>query len=443
MLPLTTRREFLRSAGYSAAAMPFLSSLPCFAGEPSPARQRLIVVFSPNGTLPNEFWPKKTDDLASLAEDALPPILQPLAKYRDRLLTMKGVCDQIGGDGDNHMRGIGCLLTGVELFPGNIQGGSHTPAGWASGHSVDQEIARFLQANPDTQTRLGSLELGVVVPDRADTWTRMCYAGPNRPIAPIDDPYQVLARLYGDEQKQARLASVLDGVQAELKAAERQIGAEDRELLSRHAEFVRSMEKELQAARAAEPTDHPVPELEPGVYEANDNLPKLSQMQIELLVHAMAADFCRIGSLQFTNSVGGARMKWLGVEKSHHGLSHEGDDNKEAYADLLKINRWYAGEIASLCDRLDAIPEPSGDGSMLDHTTVLWTNELGKGNSHTLDNIPWVAIGGGLGWKTGRAVEFGKVPHNRLLMSLAHGFGHHIERFGDPDFCGDGPLSLA
>ena len=439
---LQTRRQFLQSAGVSAAAMPFLSALPCFAGEPSPARQRLIVVFSPNGTIPDAFWPETTDDLASVPEEKLPAILQPLAKFRSRMLSMHGVCDQVLGDGDNHMRGIGCLLTGIELFPGNIQGGSHTPAGWASGHSIDQEIVRFLQANPATQTRLGSMELGVVVPDRADTWTRMVYAGPNRPIAPIDDPYQALARMYGDKQRQARLASVLDGVKDELSAAAGRIGTEDRALLERHTEFVRAMEKEIAAVQAAEPTDHPVPELEPGVYEANDNIPKISQMQIELLVHGLAADFFRVGSLQFTNSVGGARMKWLGIDESHHGLSHEPDSNTKAQENLVAINRWYAEQIAHLAQRLDDTPEPGGSGSMLDHTTILWTNELGKGNSHTMDNIPWLAIGGGLGWRMGRALDFKDEPHNRLLLSLAHGFGHGIETFGNADFCGKGPLSL-
>ena len=436
---LASRRDFLKAAGYSAAALPFLSNLPCFAGETT-SPQRLIVVFSPNGTLPNHFWPEPSDDLT---QGELPQILQPLAAFRDRMLTMHGVHDQIAGDGDNHMRGIGCLLTGIELFPGNIQGGSHTPAGWASGHSIDQEIVRFLQSNPATQTRLGSLELGVVVPDRADTWTRMIYAGPNRPLAPIDDPYQVLARMYGDKQRQARLASVLDDVQEELAFASRQIGEEDRALLERHTTFVREMEQEIAATSEAVAADHAVPDLEPGVYEANDNIPKLSRMQIELLVHGLAAGFMRVGSLQFTNSVGGARMKWLGVEKSHHGLSHEPDSNQQAQDDLLKINRWYAEEIAHLCRRLDETPEPAGSGSMLDHTLVLWTNELGKGNSHTLNNIPWLAVGGGLGWKMGRSLDFSGEPHNRLLLALAHGFGHTIPTFGNPDYCGRGPLALA
>jgi hypothetical protein len=79
---------------------------------------------------------------------------------------------------------------------------------------------------------------------------------------------------------------------------------------------------------------------------------------------------------------------------------------------------------------------------MLDHTVIVWTNELGKGNSHTLDNIPFVLLGGGAGFRMGRALEFDKVPHNRLLLALAHGFGHRIPTFGKADFCSAGPLAL-
>src|SRR5437870_1868296 len=82
-------------------------------------------------------------------------------------------------------------------FPGNIQGGSHTPAGWASGISIDQEIKNYLQSKPETKTRFGSLEFGVQVPERADTWTRMSYTGANKPIAPISNPYQMFNKFYG------------------------------------------------------------------------------------------------------------------------------------------------------------------------------------------------------------------------------------------------------
>src|SRR5262245_27759838 len=185
------------------------------------------------------------------------------------MLTLHGVCDRIRGDGDNHMRGIGCLLTGTELFPGNIQGGSHTPAGWASGLSIDQEIRGFLQKDAATRTRFGSLEFGVMVPQRADTWTRMVYAGPNRPIAPVDDPYQMFAKFYGKAKDRELLASVLDDVQDDLKKVSKAVSAADRRLLDEHATFVREMEQELKSAVAK--VGHKVPPLEAGVKSVNDN----------------------------------------------------------------------------------------------------------------------------------------------------------------------------
>ena len=100
--------------------------------------------------------------------------------------------------------------------------------------------------------------------------------------------------------------------------------------------------------------------------------------------------------------------------------------------------------MAYLAKRLAETPEPGGEGSLLDNTTIVWTNELGKGNSHTLNDIPFVLVGGGLdGPAMGRSLKLSKVPHNRLLLSLAHGMGHEIKRFGNPDFCTDGPLALA
>jgi hypothetical protein len=370
----------------------------------------------------------------------LPPILRPFEPFRDRLLTLQGVHDKVGGDGDRHMRGMGCLLTGIELFPGNIQGGGETPAGWSSGLSIDQEIKNHLQARPETATRFGSLEFGVLVPNRADTWTRMVYAGPNKPVAPIDDPYQMFAKLYGQMKDRESMQSVLDELHEDLAKVAGALPAEDRRILEEHTALVRDFEQEL--ATHKETVGHPVPVLEQGIVEQNDQMPKISRMQIELVVSSLAADFARVMTLQFTNSVGQPHMKWLGVDEGQHELSHEPNTNEAAQEKLTKINTWYAGEIAHLAKRLSETPEPGGSGSLLDNTTILWTNELGEGNSHSLDDIPWVMIGGGLGFQTGRALQFPGVPHNRLHLSLAHAMGHtSLVRFGNPDYCGDGPLT--
>jgi hypothetical protein len=200
------------------------------------------------------------------------------------------------------------------------------------------------------------------------------------------------------------------------------------------------MEQELKTTANV---GHAVPELEPGAKLENDQIPRVSKMQVDLLVNSFVNDFARIGTLQMTNSVGGARMRWIGVEEGHHELSHEPDSNEKAMNKLTKINHWWCEQLAYLAKRLAETPEPGGQGSLLDNTLLLWTNELGKGSSHTLDNIPFVLVGGGLDFKMGRSLKLPKVPHNRLLMALAHGFGHHIDAFGNPAFCKDGPLSLS
>jgi len=185
-----------------------------------------------------------------------------------------------------------------------------------------------------------------------------------------------------------------------------------------------------------------VPKLEPGVKERNENMPTISKMQIELMVNSFVNDYTRIATLQYTKSVGQARMSWIGVNEGHHSLSHKPDSDSKSQEKLTKINRWFCEQLAHLTRRLAETPEPGGGGSLLDNTLIVWTNELGKGNSHTLDNIPFVLVGGGLNFKMGRSLKLRRTPHNRLLMALAHGFGHDIKKFGNPDFCADGPLSL-
>jgi hypothetical protein len=431
-----TRRAFLRDLGLSAAALPFLTNLPCLAAPNQRRRkQRLVVVFSPDGVVPSTFWPSEEGEQFTLKES-----LKPLEPFKNRTLILHGVCDRVRGDGDNHMRGIGCLLTGIELFPGNVQGGSDTPAGWASGISIDQEIKNYLQKDPATRTRFGSLEFGVMVPDNADTWTRMSYAGANKPLPPIDDPYQMFGKLYGQLKDQATLKSVLDDLQADLAKVRAKVGASDRQILDEHTTLVREMEQDLRTASTAN-IGHAVPVLEPGVRQDNDNIPQISKLQIDLLVNSFAADFARVATLQYTNSVGQARMKWLGIEEGQHDLSHKPDSDADAQTKLTKINAWYCGQLAYLAKRLAETPEPGGPGSLLDNTLLVWTNELGQGNSHTLDNIPFVLVGNGLDFRMGRSLKYAQVPHNRLLLSLAHGFGHRINRFGNPDFCGAGPLN--
>ena len=438
MNQITLRRNFLKSLGLSAAAMPFLNGLPLFAEDRQKKnqakKQRVVIMFSPNGVVQDSYWPQTQGD-----DFEIMPILEPLRSFKDRMLLVKGIANKVRGDGDSHMRGMSCLLTGAELNPGNIQGGSDTPAGWASSISIDQEIRNFCQSNEATKTRFGSIEFGVDVPNRADPWTRMCYAGSNRPIAPNSSPYSVFARMYGRSKNQELLRSVLDDVRGQLKHVAARVGADARVMLEEHQEFVHQMEGDLQQA-AEQKLLVPEPELKDGVRIEGKNMPAISKMQIDLMVNGFANDMNRVATIQYSNSVGQARMPWIGVNEPHHQLSHDPDLKEDSQKKLVKINQWFAGQLNYLLEKLASTPDPGTDASLLDNTLVIWTNELGKGNSHTLQNIPMLMVGGAEGFKMGRYLTFDNEAHNRVWLQLAHAFGHRIEAFGKKEFCDKGPL---
>lgn len=430
-----SRRQLMQRLGVSAFVASLVGWLPSLAaGANRPRKQRVIWMFSPNGVIPPAFWPEQVG-----SDFQLPEILQPLESFRDRLLVLKGVDNRIRGDGDDHMRGMSCLLTAIELFPGNIQGGGNTPAGWPKGHSIDQELRRFLQSSEATATRFGSLECGVLVSGGADVWSRWVYAGPNQPIAPISDPRQLFRKLYGDRRQLENLGSVLDLVSSEIRRVQPQVSIEDRRQLAAHLQSIRETELRLQRELSSEAVTPP--SIDVGIPLEAEKYPELSNVQQDLLISALVTDQCRVASLQYDRSVGNMRFKFLGIEEGHHELSHDPDDKVESQQKLVKINRWYAEQFARLASRLAETPEPDGSGSLLDNTTVIWTNELGKGNSHTLNDIPFVLIGGGAGFGMGRSLRFEHLPHNRLWISLANGLGHKLETFGNPELSRGGVVT--
>ncbi len=440
MKNMNTRREFVRGAGAFALAFPGLSKwsgLSWLNPVSNPIeKKRLVIMFSPNGMVKEGFWP------ATEGPDfEMDQILKPLESFREKTLVVHGICNQVRGDGDNHMRGMSCLLTGNELFPGNIQGGSDSPAGWCKGISIDQEIKKYLQSNGATQTRFGTLEFGVRVPNQADPWTRMSYGGPNQPIAPIDDPYRMFDKMYGTMKDRENLLSVLDFVQQDIEATKSTVDPRDLKLLNSHKRFVGQMNADLKNSGNTTYATDPI-ELPKNVANISENMPELSKMQIDLMVNGFANDLNRVSTIQYTRSVGNEKMRWLDVKEGHHQLSHDPDDKKDSQEKLRRINTWYCEQVAYLCKRLEETKEPGTDKSMLDNTLVVWTNELGHGNSHTLQNLPMVMVGGGFGFDMGRFTKVKDVSTTRLWMAIAHAMGHQLDTFGLAKLCKDGPVKL-
>ena len=437
------RRTALKQLGLSSLALPVLtqsSSLFADGDKKASQKQRLIVMFSPNGTIPDQFWPEKIGD-----DFEHKTILKPLEPFHDQMLVLRNLHNKVRGDGDNHMRGMSCLLTGIELFPGNVMGGGNTPSGWPKGISIDREICKHFQSKKETRTRFGALHFGVGVQDTADPWTRMSYDGPNQPVTPLADPYDAYRKLYGNVREKKQVRSVLEDLRGDLNKVANQLPETDRKLLIEHTQLVNRMDQEYANGSSLSNLTAKPPELPEGLRNQNDNLPELGRLQIDMLVNSFVNDFARVATLQYTKSVGQAKMNWLDIDDAHHTLSHEPDKNKDAYDKLVRINTWFAEELAYLLKKLENTPEPGQKGSMLDHTLVIWTNELGKGNSHTLNHIPFVLAGNGFGFQMGRSYWCGddNNAHNRLLLSLAHAVGHPLDTFGNPSLCQGGPLDLS
>jgi hypothetical protein len=405
----------------------------------TPVPKRLIIVFSANGTIYDQWLPQ-----GSGASFTLSPILAPLAPFKNRLLILDGVNVQSAssGPGDDHMKGMGHMLTGIELLPGDTQGGAGTPAGFAGGMSIDQRIV----ADIGGLTRFPSLEFGVMV-QNSDVWSRMIYAGPNQPLPPMEDPVAAFSRLFASSQMSSQAAatllkrrqSVLDFAQTSLGSLASRVSADDAVRVQQHQASVAAIEKQLigQSASCMPPA---VPTL--SLTDIN-NYPAIAKVQTDLLVAALACDQTRIASLQFSHSVSDIPMPWLNIGTGHHTLSHTSDTDTVSQASLVSINTWYATQFAYLLQGLDAVTESDGT-TLLDNCMVIWINELSKGNIHSHQPLP-VIIAGKLGGalNSGRVLSFSpQQPHNNLLVTVANLMGTNITTFGDPTFC-TGPLSLA
>jgi hypothetical protein len=431
--PRFSRRSLLLGLGAGVGMAPFVPLLESRAADGFP--QRLILLFSANGTIYNNWRPSGTEH-----DFTLGPILAPLEPFKDDLIVIDGLRFNSGGAGNNHMSGPSKFTCGTGLLAGNeFTGGGDASSGWGGGKSIDQVYAD----EAGKHTPFASLELGVRVRS-ANPRTRLSYAGPNQPIPPESNPYEVFNRLFAEfghekevlERLRADRSSVIDVVKAQTERTHAQLSAHDKHKLDAHLSSLREIERRLE-----NPVNCDVPVIGNEIdWDATENYETISQLQMDLLVMAMACDLTRVSTFMWNGSTSGQTYPWLGFDDEFHYLSHEGDSNTAAQDKLTAINTWHAEQVAYLLELLDSVPE--GDGTMLDNTIVLWGNELGKGNSHTHVKIPFVMAGGGGGaFETGRYLSYGNdPPNNRLLVSILNGLGFDdITKYGELDN-GSGPL---
>lgn len=427
------RRHFLEALGLGAGALAL--GRPAWADDTAP--KRLIVISSTHGAV-HAGWRTNpaglsedipwSQDLVGAPESAFGPALRPLYPHRDRLLVCSGVSlttAELDAAGDRHQAGWIHAWTGGWT---DFRGSSLV----ATAPSLDQLVARSI-ARPD---RLTSLELGV------RGGRPVCHAGPGQQLPLEDRPDRAFTRLFGigssgDPRIDAR-SSVLDFALDEHRRLAPRLAAPDRAKLDTHFELVRQLEVRLAGLATATCND-------PVLTGAVDHRTTF-QAQAELVAAAFACDLTRVATLSL-GDVPSADFGWGGVGSgdAHEAFAHAIHESPQAALAMTDYQRFQAEEVAALVRALEAVPE--GNGTLMDHTLIVWGNELGDG-WHGFQRYLPVLIGGSWFFRSGRVVHWPwdevpvsvitptgpsagtGMPHQRVLVSAARAMGVDVDHVG-------------
>ena len=429
------RRTVLRGLGVSMALplldsmVPALTALSKTAAAPV---RRFGVFYVPNG-MSMPYWSPKAE--GPLPE--LPPTLQSLAGFEDRVLMCGGLADEaanlVKGGGD-HARSAGTFLTGV---PFKITAGADVYAAV----SMDQMAARVLAQ----ETQLASIELGIesnAMLGSCDGGASCAYTNtiawrtPTTPLPIENDPRAVFERLFGTSgstDPKARLArlrrdrTILDLVGNELNDLERVIGPGDRVKLNEYLESVRDIERRIEMAERQNTRELPVVDQPVGV---PSDYAEHATLMMDLLALAYQTDLTRISTFMLAREVSGHAYPEIGVSDSHHPLSHHQDEPAKLER-LHKINEYHFRQFGHLVKTLSETPE--GDGTMLDSSMFLYGTGISDSNTHFHDDLPIALIAGKkTGIDGGRYVRYAEgTPLANLHLSILESLGTPEEAFGD------------
>jgi hypothetical protein len=432
-----SRRTVLRGLG-SALALPLLDAMvPAFSktvqGAANPVR-RLGVVYLPNGMAMQYWTPKGVGPAFEIT-----PVMQPLARYRDRMLVVSGLTQRSPGSegGGNHAHASTKFLTGVV--------GRRALAGQSgeigAGVSMDQIAARDL----GRETQLASLELNLDARDFAGS----CDAGfscaytntiawrtATTPLPMENNPRVVFERLFGGDDttdqaaRRARLdrnRSLLDSVTKRVADIERVLGPADQTKLTEYLDAVRDVERRIQKAEQQTAADLPAVDQPPGVPASFEEHAKL---MFDLQVLAYQTDLTRVISFMMGRELSSRTYTEIGVPDAHHPLSHH-EDNPVKIATMSKINTFHAQMFAYYLDRLAATPD--GDGTLLDNVLILFGAGMSNSNAHAPSDLPLALVGGGAGQLTGgRHLRFAvDTPVANLHLAILDKLGMPVEKLGD------------
>lgn len=423
-----SRRTVLRGLG-ATIALPFLDAMvPAFSRRAiaaGKAPHRFQTFYVPNG-MAMQYWTPKGDGGAF----ELSPILEPLKAYRERMLVLSGLKANWNYI---HAGASGSFLTGTTR-------GGRNEIEIIADVSVDQLLAHQFAK----ETQVASLELSMDMPANAGACTgilscaythTISWKSPTQPLPMEYNPRSVFEKLFGDSGSTERRAretrlhqhrSILDSVNEKLTGLRRDLGPGDQRRLDEYTESVRDVERRVQ--RAEEQKDLELPEMDqpqgvPPVFE--DHL----ALMYDLQVLAFQSDLTRVISFMISKEQSARPYPQIGIPEAHHPLSHHGDD-PALIERMSKINTYHTELFAKYLGRLQKIEE--GDGTLLDHTTILYGSGISNSNAHSGDNLPLMLMGGGAGtWKGGRHLAYTNAPSMaNLLVTVMDKLGVPVDHVG-------------
>ena len=425
------RRTFLRGMG-ATVALPFLDAMtPAFASASTPVT-RVAFVYTANGVIMRDWTPAEEGPGFAFSKT-----LTPVEPFRDDLLVLTGLAHRNGealGDGPgDHARAGASWLTGVH--PRKTRG-----ADIRNGMSVDQMLAETIGRDAP----LPSLELGlqdVRMAGGCDSGYSCAYSNtiswssPTTPLPYENNPGRVFSRLFGDGDttdpavravRARQNRSLLDFVRDDAARLRATLGAGDRRKLGDYLDSVREVERRIRNARH-DGVDLPVLDRPDGIPPTFEEHVRLMS---DLIAIAFQADLTRVVTLMYSREGGNRTYRSIGVPDAHHGLSHHLND-PEKMARLAVIDRHHVAMLAYLLGKLRDARD--GDGSLLDHSMVVYGSSLSDSNAHTHDDLPTLLAGGGGGaLRGGRHLRYPDgTPMTNLFLTMLDRLGVHRERVGD------------
>ena len=428
-----SRRTFLQGAG-TAIALPFLESMipaVATAGAVAPVK-RFGVVYHPNGVIYDKWLPTGTGSNFELSFT-----LSGLQKFKDKLIVMTGLAsdqaEAIGDGGGDHSRASGSYLTGVHVKKSDslVENSMSMDQILAKEFGRDTQLSS-LQMTADDNSMLGSCDLGY----SCAYSSTLSWLTPTLPLMAENNPRVLFQRMFGSSDstdknvRASRLRqdrSLLDSVNERVNELQRKLGPADNRKINDYLASLRDVERRIQKAEEQSSKELPGVTQPAGI---PDNFDGHVRLLYDLQLLAFQSDVTRVVTFMYGREQTGRPYPQIGVPEPHHPVTHHQNDPVKMDK-CVKIQSYHVALFADYLEKLKNTPD--GDGSLLDHTIILFGAGISNSDRHTHGPLPTVVVGGGAGTiKGGRHLVFPEhTPLTNLQLTLLSKLGFPAEKLGD------------